>query len=216
MIICFNEKINNFNEKSLKKYKDYKNQELYIKSLMPTIDDVPDKKCPYCKTKYSLIKYGHYHRNISVFLDHNIVNFYVPVQRVKCKGCNKTHALLPNFIVPYIIMVCFSISKIVSEAISTSAYNLFKTCNISFQLIYKYIAIVLAFFTDFKILNNNKQYVPVQKFNANYFINNCYELSNSKYQLDFFKFHNWILFMQKFRNNSSPPVGIFITKSPPT
>lgn len=208
MIICFNNKINSLTEKNL-------NFD-YIQENMPTLDDVKDKKCPYCKRKNALIKYGHYNRNISFLCKNEIKNFYISVQRVQCKSCNKTHALLPCFVIPYVIMASSSITQIVADTIKSSAYQVCNLISLSYQIIYKYIAMVLAFYTDFKILNNHKEYHSINKFSKKYFLTNCEKFSNCNYKIDFFEFHNWILFMQKFRNNPSPPVSVFISKSPPT
>lgn len=216
MIICFNKKINNFDEKSLKNFSSNNEKNSYIQSLMPDITAIDRNICPCCHAKNKLIKYGQYERNISI-LENNEVNYYrVSVQRIMCKSCGHTHALLPNFIVPYKIMALFSIAEIVQRATVTSAYKLAEIINLSVQMIYTYMAIVLAFFTDFKILNNNKEYVSPRNFNKKYFFINCVNLSKANYRLDFFEFYSWLLFMQKFRNNSSPPVTISISKVPPT
>ena len=98
----------------------------------------------------------------------------------------------------------------------SSAYKLAEAINLSVQMIYTYIAIVLAFFDDFKILNNSKEYYNPQNFNEKYFFINCVNLSQADYRFDFFEFYNWLLFMQKFRNNVSPPITISISKVPPT
>ena len=104
-----------------------------------------------------LIKYGTYERNLSILEDNEVVNYKVVVQRVICTSCNHTHALLPNFIVPYKIMALFSIAQITQRAFISSAYKLAETINLSVQMIYTYMAIVLAFFDDFRILNNSKE-----------------------------------------------------------
>ena len=113
-------------------------------------------------------------------------------------------------------MALFSIAKIVQRASISSAYKLAEVINLSVQMIYTYMAIVLAFFDDFKILNNSKEYYNPQNFNEKYFFINCVNLSQANYRLDFFEFYNWFLFMQKFRNNISPPITISISKVPPT
>ena len=41
--------------------------------------------------------HGVYERNI---IDNN-EEYKIKIKRVKCKGCGKTHALLPVFILPY-------------------------------------------------------------------------------------------------------------------
>ena len=216
MIICFNNKINSFNENNLKNFSSYKERNLYIQSLMPDITDIHENVCPCCHAKNKLIKYGKYIRNISFLVDNNIENYKVSVQRVICCSCNHTHALLPNFIVPYKIMALFSIAQIVQKASISSAYKLAEVINLSVQIIYTYMAIVLSFFNDFKILNNSKEYYNVQIFTKKYFFGNCVNLSQANYRLDFFEFYNWLLFMQKFRNNISPPITVSISKVPPT
>ena len=216
MIVCFNEKINNFNENNLKSFSSYSERNSYVQSLMPDITDVHKNICPCCHARNKLIKYGKYERNISILIDDYIENYSVSIQRLICNSCNHTHALLPNFVVPYKIMAIFSIAKIVQRASISSAYKLADIINLSIQMIYTYIAIVLAFFDDFRILNNSKEYSYTQNFNQKYFLTNCINLSNSNYRLDFFEFYNWFLFMQKFRNNSSPPITISISKVPPT
>ena len=216
MIICFNKKINNFNENNLKIFSSYSDRKNYIQSLMPNITDVHTIVCPWCHAKNSFKKYGHYERNLSILVDDYVENYTVSVQRIICASCNKTHALLPNFIVPYKIMALFSIANIVQRASISSVYKLANVISISFQMIYTYLAIVLAFFDDFRILNNSKEYFNSQNFNPKYFFMNCINLSNSNYRLDFFEFYNWLLFMQKFRNNSSPPITISISKMPST
>ena len=216
MISCFNEKINSFNENNLKNFSSYKERNLYIQSLMPDITDIHENVCPCCHAKNKLIKYGKYERNLSILVNDNIEIYRVSVQRVICNSCNHTHALLPNFIVPYKIMAIFSIAQIVQRAYISSAYKLSRVINLSVQMIYTYMAIVLAFFDDFKILNNFKEYYNVQNFNQKYFFSNCVNLSQANYRLDFFEFYNWLLFMQKFRNNISPPITVSISNVPPT
>jgi hypothetical protein len=113
-------------------------------------------------------------------------------------------------------MAIFSIAKIVSSATKTSSYQMEKVLKISYQMILKYIAMVVAFFMDFKILNNKNNYIDVQQFNEKYYLTNCEIFVNEKYLLDFFHFYNWAFLMQKYRNKSSIPISIFISKSPPT
>ena len=216
MIICFNEKINNFNENNLKSFSSYQEKNSYIQALMPDITDVDRNICPCCHAKNKLIKYGTYERNLSILEDAEVKDYKISVQRVICKSCNHTHSLLPNFIVPYKIMALFSIAQIVKRATVTSVYKLAEVIELSIQMIYAYVAIVLAFFDDFKILNNSKEYFYPQNFNKKYFLTNLVNLSTANYRLDFFEFYNWLLFMHKFRNNSSPPITISVSKVPPT
>lgn len=51
-------------------------------------------KCGHCGC---LIRYGHYERHLRLF------GVFIPlsIQRVRCKDCGKTHAIIPSLIVPY-------------------------------------------------------------------------------------------------------------------
>lgn len=53
-------------------------------------------ECPECHTS-NLIYYGGYIRNIGI----NKEFLSVRIQRVQCKDCKKTHAIIPNFIYPF-------------------------------------------------------------------------------------------------------------------
>mgnify|MGYP006916095410 CR=1 FL=1 len=216
MIKFFNKKINSFNVNNLKNFSSYLEKQKYIQSFMPNITDLHSNVCPCCHAKNKLIKYGTYERNLSILEDNDVVNYKVVVQRVFCTSCNHSHALLPNFIVPYKIMALVSIAQIVQKASVSSAYKLAENIKISMQLIYSYIAIVIAFFNDFRILNNSKEYFDATNFNKKYFLMNCIKLSEVNYRLDYFEFYNWLLFMQKFRNNISPPITISVSNVPPT
>ena len=216
MISLFDEKFNSFDENNLKNFETHSEQNSYIQSLMPDITDIHSQVCPWCHAKNKFIKYGTYSRNISFVIDNNVENYNVKVQRIMCKSCKHTHALLPNFIVPYKIMSISSIALIVQRAVSTSVCKLAEAIGLSIQSIYAFIALVLAFFDDFKILNNSNESTPFKKFNKHYFLTNCIQLSKSNFRLDYFEFYNWFLFMQKFRNNPSPPIVISISKMPPT
>ena len=59
------------------------------------------KVCPYCGAKGTCRKRGSYERNLVAFFDgkSNVLRLRVP--RVQC-SCGKSHALLPDFIVPYL------------------------------------------------------------------------------------------------------------------
>lgn len=65
--------------------------------------DIHSCICPFCKNK-SLIFYGFYKRRIRIPDSSDFE--MIEIRRVKCKHCNKTHALLPNTILvrcPFII-----------------------------------------------------------------------------------------------------------------
>ena len=82
MIICFNEKINNFNENNLKSFSSYQEKNSYIQALMPDITDVDRNICPCCHAKNKLIKYGKYEINLSILEYAEVKDYKISVQRV--------------------------------------------------------------------------------------------------------------------------------------
>lgn len=62
------------------------------------IDDLPFNmvECT-CGKKGCLIRHGHYCRSVKLASDLLLLN----VQRVRCKACGTSHALLPSLLVPY-------------------------------------------------------------------------------------------------------------------
>lgn len=82
MITIFVKKIKSFSQKDYNKF----------------INTLPFHKLSCtCEQKGSLIKHGYYLRSIKT--REGLIPLYI--LRVKCKSCNKTHAILPSLIVPY-------------------------------------------------------------------------------------------------------------------
>ena len=216
MIITFNQKINTFSENNWINL-TYNEQKAYIQELILETDSYKNVACPFCNAKNSFVKYGTYTRSLNVLIKDELVKFNdLFVQRVICKSCNHTHALLPNFIIPYKQTTVFSITEIVQRAVKSSAYAISNTLNISTQFIYNLILLISSFYSSFKILNNKKQYENTQSLNEKYFILNCVSLSTFDKRADYFKMFFWILFMTKFRNNVSPPIKIMMADLPST
>lgn len=57
-------------------------------------------ECPHCNSN-NLIKWGSYQRNVYFIGNNEIIFDIIKIQRVKCKKCGHTHALLPKPIIPY-------------------------------------------------------------------------------------------------------------------
>lgn len=86
IILCSSESKKNFK----KIIDEYKETEINLRRI----------ECPHCKSD-NLIKWGSYTRNI-YYIENSSIEFdVIKIQRVRCKECGHTHALLPNFIVPY-------------------------------------------------------------------------------------------------------------------
>lgn len=73
-------------------------------------------ECPNCHS-HDLIRWGYYERNVIFFSNDEITieSTTLKIQRVMCKSCNKTHALLPFGIIPYKQFADEVISKILLE-----------------------------------------------------------------------------------------------------
>lgn len=202
MIICFNDKINNFS-------KIYKNNfsftQEYIQNLMPSCEDI-HCNCPKCKAKSNFSFHGSYIRNISFICENGIFDFKVTVTRVICNSCGSTHALLPIFVVPYKIFSRDSFLYVVSQAYSTSVLKTAEKLSLSFQLIYSFIATVLSFFPYIDSLNREKSLY--KNFNKTYFILNCLAICDENFYLYFFKRYLWIFLMTKLQNKKPPPFTI--------
>jgi len=80
--------------------------------------------CPNCHS-HDLIRWGYYERNVIFFSSDEITieSSIIKIQRVMCKGCDKTHALLPFGIIPYKQFTDEVISKILFELTNDSLEN---------------------------------------------------------------------------------------------
>ena len=95
---------------------------------MPTLKDLHNCKCPKCGCIDNFSFHCTYDRNLSFVLNSEVVNYVVTVTRVICNSCSSTHAILPDFIVPYKIMSFCSICNIVKDAVSSSVFWLVFYC----------------------------------------------------------------------------------------
>ena len=59
-------------------------------------------ECNKCHSKGNCVKYGHYERSHLMHPADMPANSRISIQRIKCKRCNTTHALLPEEIIPYL------------------------------------------------------------------------------------------------------------------
>ena len=69
------------------------NVKSYLANFLRCLETI-ELRCPCCGGE--TISHGSYERHIHIA---DTVE-YIPIQRVKCNGCNKTHAVIPDFISP--------------------------------------------------------------------------------------------------------------------
>lgn len=73
--------------------------------------------CPYCGAKGTCRPRGSYERNLVTFFDGKPEVLRLKVPRVQCP-CGKSHALLPDFIVPYLSYALPMILSLLSDYFS--------------------------------------------------------------------------------------------------
>lgn len=96
--------------------------------------------CPCCKNK-EFVYYGSYKRYLKIEQNGKIEEFEVKIKRIKCKSCNKTHAVIPDFIIPYKLCTLKLINKVIYLKISNEKTNkeIEEEYEVSRQLIRKWI-----------------------------------------------------------------------------
>lgn len=78
--------------------------ELYVETVFPAFTKrfIPQAEvCPFCGASGYCRSFGSYDRFLIDFVNGHINLKSVRIRRVKCEGCGHTHAILPDFIIPY-------------------------------------------------------------------------------------------------------------------
>lgn len=94
-------------------------------SIWPKVLEVVHKDCPDCNRKDALIGYGKRKRRIIGLCGQE----HVPVQRMKCKYCGKTHTVHPEFLIKR-----YHVIKAVVEAIKRLVRGKWKLLRIQYKL----------------------------------------------------------------------------------
>jgi transposase-like protein len=128
-------------------------------------------ECPRCKSS-NLIKWGSYKRTVKFLYNGEIISIILVVQKVRCKECGHTHALLPSIIVPYkqpaldIILNCIAQTDI-SYGFDIS-YDTFCNWKHQFNYFLPYLKTLLPDkinIFDFLLKNIFKIYIDFYKIN---------------------------------------------------
>ena len=62
---------------------------------------MPEKeRCPFCNAIGQCRLFASYDRHVVAFINGNVISSILRIRRVRCT-CGHTHAILPDFIVPY-------------------------------------------------------------------------------------------------------------------
>lgn len=77
--------------------------------------EVKTIKCPNCDTS-EMERHGYYRRYINI----SGVKYYIRILRVRCKVCGHTHAILPDFIIPYLHEPMIDMINVITARASSS------------------------------------------------------------------------------------------------
>ena len=92
--------------------------------------------CPKCSSPL-LKKHGFYDRHIVDYIDSEVKETILQVQRYYCKSCGTTHALVDNNVIPYRIYTLNFIKNVLLDLLKNIPIDEICTkYQISFQLIY--------------------------------------------------------------------------------
>lgn len=112
--------------------KDYEN---YIENI-----NTENFICPNCKAKGRLSKHGHYERNIIIYENLEVREDKIKILRLICNSCKKTHAILPDFIIPYHVYTINLILSCLKDKFNLKQVkDICDKYQISFQLLYIWI-----------------------------------------------------------------------------
>ncbi len=95
-------------------------------------------ECPKCQA-HEFIRWGTYKRNVICFNENNqLTSHLITIQRVRCKECKMTHAILPFGVIPYKQFADEVISKILYESCQKTVERLAITYQLELSIIKKW------------------------------------------------------------------------------
>lgn len=134
--------------------------------------------CPVCESAGNLKIHSYYKRYLIDFIDGKVVRHEITVTRVQCDSCGSTHAILPDFIIPYCSYSLFFILRVLGTYF-LHLYSVEKICekfSITLKQLYKWIALFrshkaqwLGFLKDMEVgdktfLNQLGKMIPYSDF----------------------------------------------------
>ena len=88
----------------------------YLITTLESSNNFVSAPCPKCGKKHLLPIQSVYQRNIIFKVSNLLIHLKIPIFRMKCFNCGSTHAVLPNFCVPFKQYSKQAILEIVIEA----------------------------------------------------------------------------------------------------
>lgn len=98
--------------------------------------------CPKCGRTHLVPIQSSYTRKIIFKIENLLIKLNITVPRLKCSNCGSTHAVLPNFCVPFKQYLKQAILEIVSEASSTNTETVASNLNIDEKQVRRFVNIV--------------------------------------------------------------------------
>ena len=120
----------------------------YLESRLEPHSSFVSTPCPKCNKKHLSPFQSRYQRNIIFKISNLLIHIKIPVFRMKCSNCGSTHAVLPDFCIPFKRYSKQAIIEIAIEASETSTENISEKLNIDPKQIRRVVNIV-------KDANNN-------------------------------------------------------------
>lgn len=71
--------------------------------------------CPVCGCRGSWQTHGRYERNIIDYESGQVVYGRIQIRRVRCESCGHTHAVMPDYIIPYSTYSLFFVLRVLGE-----------------------------------------------------------------------------------------------------
>lgn len=79
--------------------------------------------CPNCNSD-KLIKWGTYTRNVVYYKNNEKIEETIQIKRIKCNNCNKTHSIIPTFLIPYKVHTLEYINDVIKNKLTkNNTYN---------------------------------------------------------------------------------------------
>lgn len=155
-------------------------------------NDYSNLKCPGCGNK-SLIFYKKYQRNLTYYYNNEMYDISIEIAVCKCNHCSKIsgkqkyHAILPEFVLPYVIYEASTIMKALNDYYNKVKVNqILERLKISHKLFYDWIRKFNIYSLSASIvlkLNNDLKQIISKIVNDSTFLINFYNNYNHPYFL---------------------------------
>ena len=155
------------------------------------------QECPSCHSKGNFIPHGFYKRNIIDFTGGKATYRKISVRRLKCQSCGHTHAVLPDFVVPYAQYSLFFLLRVLSEYFLRlkTVSEICHTYSITPSMLYRWKELFLCHKNDWLPLLEHLETSPLDFLKRLCFVENF----SGSFSCPFFRLTS-ISFLQSHQN----------------